>query len=197
MTDIRPETSPASIACAICGRDHDDLIRTGMAVMNMLCDAARDDDQATYRAVLGCARASFVSDEQIIDAYRWGRRSSAGPHAKFDEFGLTHCGWFVGTEGCCEHHYPPALSADIALTFRVVRVHRGTVVAVLDRADNRDDALVLAQLYAEQHYDAVFGPDAHTTRPGLSAVIGRDNSSIDGYHFVSIWRDLIGYEVRA
>ncbi len=55
--------------------------------LDMLSLAAKSDDHAGYRAALDDARRIGVTDDQIRDAYRWGRRGRGG--AFFDYQGQT------------------------------------------------------------------------------------------------------------
>jgi len=54
------------------------------SIMQTLSTAARDNDPATYRHALDLALVYELTDEQIVDAYRWGWKSA--PHRPTPDF---------------------------------------------------------------------------------------------------------------
>lgn len=60
-----------------------------VAALDALAAAARDTDREAYLAALGLADAVQATEEQVLDAYRWGRRGM-GPTDLFDHRGDPH-----------------------------------------------------------------------------------------------------------
>ena len=63
---------------------------------------------------------------------------------------------------------------------------------VIDSANDREDALILAMTYAEVHYDTQFGSDRG--RLGLGAMTGGRDECI-GYRFLNRAGTLITYRI--
>lgn len=56
-----------------------------MRALDDLAAAAAGGDVEHYRAALGVAHTQQATEEQILDAYRWGRRTKSA--ADFDHHG--------------------------------------------------------------------------------------------------------------
>ena len=62
---------------------------TTMRALDPLAAAARSGDVEAYRAQLARAHRAQLTEEQILDCYRWGRRGM-GAHPDFDHHGEPH-----------------------------------------------------------------------------------------------------------
>lgn len=63
-----------------------------MLALDVLADAARRGDRDAYQSALLAGRDLGLTDEQVEDCYRWGRRG-LGAAPDFGSDGMPHNDW--------------------------------------------------------------------------------------------------------